>query len=137
MQPRGLLTVAKAGIHNPAHYDSDHFDESSIHKRKRVLCTALPNNMVSWVIPVLLLKGYQIMNGIGGAGVEGYHGNVDTTHVEIVNSIVAAKNKGGHHGYNLVHVDGKKVTVDLMVWHNTKKYWQRKKGIYEGSYTVK
>ena len=82
---------------------------------------------------------YQIMNGIGGAGVEAYHGNVDTKHVIYGknHSVVEAKNIGGHHGYNLVHVDGKKVKIDLRVWHNRNKYFETKKGIYEGSYKVK
>lgn len=82
---------------------------------------------------------YQICNGIGGAGLDDYHGNVDTAHViyGVDSSVVEAKNIGGHHGYNLVYVDGNKVTIDLMVWHNTEKKWETKKGIYEGFYTVK
>ncbi len=82
---------------------------------------------------------YQIMNGIGGAGVDEYHGNVDKDHVIYGknHSVVEAKNIGGHHGYNLVHVDGKKVTIDLMLWRNTLKKWKRQKGIYESFYTVK
>ena len=81
---------------------------------------------------------YQIVNGLGGAGLDEYHANVDKDHVIYGehHSIVEAKNIGGHYGYNMVHVDGNKVRIDLMVWHNTKKYWETKKGIYKGSYTV-
>jgi len=82
---------------------------------------------------------YQICNGIGGAGLDAYKGDVDKDHViyGTQHAIVEAKNIGGHHGYNLVHVDGNKVTIDLRAWHNTEKFWETKKGIYEGSYTVR
>jgi len=86
---------------------------------------------------------YQICNGIGGATLDPYEGNIDKNHVIIgkdkhgeYRNVVEAKNIGGYYGYNLVHVDGNKVRIDLMVWHNTKKYWETKKGIYKGSYTV-
>ena len=88
-------------------------------------------------IKIFLPHIYQIVNGLGGVTLGSYHGYVDKTHVDTANSVVEAKNIGGHHGYNLVHVDGKKVTIDLMLWRNTLKKWERKDGIYGRSYTVK